>query len=471
MTVKRFIAAQGLDANSKTITNVATPSATTDAVNKAYADTTVTTSVNGLMLATDKTKLDSIATGATANTGTVTTVSVSSGNGLAGTVTNPGSTPTIALSTTVTGLVKGNGTAFLAATSGTDYSPGTSALATGIVKSTTTTGALTIAVAGTDYVVPATTLSGYGITDAYTKTQTDSLLQGLDPKQSVRVATTAAGTLASSFANGSTVDGIVIATGDRILIKNQAAPAENGIYTVNATGAPTRATDMDVWTEVPGAYVFIEVGTANADLGFVCTSDQGGTLNTTSITFVQFSGAAGTTYTQGTGITISSNTVSITNVGTAGTYKSVTTNSQGQVTAGTNPTTLSGFGITDALSNASANTSIPLTNGSISSATATTTSTSASQIIDTNLIATYRSVRYTIQVTSGTSYQVSDILVIHDGVSTVNVVEYSNINVGTVTTSLASFDASISGANLQLLVTPAQATSTTYKMVKTLVNI
>jgi hypothetical protein len=78
--------------------------------------------------------------------GTVTAVSVTSANGFAGT-SSGGATPALTLSTTITGVLKGNGTAISAATSGTDYSDGTSALATGILKSTTTTGALSIAVA------------------------------------------------------------------------------------------------------------------------------------------------------------------------------------------------------------------------------------------------------------------------------------------------------------------------------------
>ena len=80
--------------------------------------------------------------------GTVTTASVVSANGFAGSVATAGTTPAITLSTSVTGILKGNGTSISAATSGTDYAPGTSALATGILKSTITTGALTIAVAG-----------------------------------------------------------------------------------------------------------------------------------------------------------------------------------------------------------------------------------------------------------------------------------------------------------------------------------
>ena len=80
--------------------------------------------------------------------GTVTSASVVSANGLAGTVATATTTPAFTFTTTVNGIAKGNGTGFSAATAGTDYSAGTSALTTGIVKSTTTTGALTIAVAG-----------------------------------------------------------------------------------------------------------------------------------------------------------------------------------------------------------------------------------------------------------------------------------------------------------------------------------
>jgi hypothetical protein len=150
------------------------------------------------------------------------------------------------------------------------------------------------------------TTSGSAASKAYV----DAVAQGLDAKASVRVATTAAGTLATSFANGQTVDGITLVTGDRILIKNQSTPAENGIYTVAASGAPTRAIDMDNWTEVPGAYTFVEVGTTNADTAWVCTSDQGGTLGTTAITFVQFGGVG--TYTAGTGLTLTGTQFSLT---------------------------------------------------------------------------------------------------------------------------------------------------------------
>ena len=87
----------------------------------------------------------------------------------------------------------------------------------------------------------------------------------------VRVATTTNGTLASAFDNGSTVDGVVLVTGDRILVKDQSNPAENGIYTVNSSGSPTRATDDSDWTAVATATVLVREGTANAHHVFVLT--------------------------------------------------------------------------------------------------------------------------------------------------------------------------------------------------------
>jgi hypothetical protein len=137
-------------------------------------------------------------------------------------------------------------------------------------------------------------------TDAANKGYVDSVAQGLDTKASVVAATATAGTLATSFANGQVVDGVTLATTNRILIKNQADATENGIYTVNASGAPTRSTDMDNGTEFPGAYVFVEQGTINADTGWVCTNNAPVTLGTTNIVWTQFSGAG--TYTASNGV-------------------------------------------------------------------------------------------------------------------------------------------------------------------------
>ena len=129
-------------------------------------------------------------------------------------------------------------------------------------------------------------------------------------KNSVRVATTANGTLASAFANSSTVDGVTLATNDRILIKDQSTGSENGIYTVNASGAPTRATDFDSNSEVTGgAFFFAEEGTTNADNGFVLTNDGAITVGTTALTFTQFSGAGQVI--AGSALTKSGNTLNV----------------------------------------------------------------------------------------------------------------------------------------------------------------
>jgi hypothetical protein len=111
-------------------------------------------STTGISVPTNKSALvvwngsDFVTAVSPSSNGTVTTVSVASANGFTGSVSNPTSTPAITLTTSISGVLKGNGTAISAATSGTDYSAGTSALVTGILKSTTSTGALTIAVAG-----------------------------------------------------------------------------------------------------------------------------------------------------------------------------------------------------------------------------------------------------------------------------------------------------------------------------------
>lgn len=144
--------------------------------------------------------------------------------------------------------------------------------------------------------------------DATTKNYVDNAIAGLKWKASVRAATTAAGTLATSFANASVIDGVTLATGDRILIKNQAAGAENGIYTVSASGAPVRATDADANSEMPQATVFVQEGTTLADTAWTMTNNGAIVLGTTALTFAQFGG--GTTYSAGNGISISTGVIS-----------------------------------------------------------------------------------------------------------------------------------------------------------------
>lgn len=118
-------------------------------------------------------------------------------------------------------------------------------------------------------------------------------LAGLSWKIPCRVATTVAGTLATSFENGDTVDGVVLATNDRILIKDQAAGAENGLYVVQASGAPVRTTDADNGTEMLAASVLITAGTTNANRQYTCNTPATITLGSTALTFVQINSSGG----------------------------------------------------------------------------------------------------------------------------------------------------------------------------------
>jgi hypothetical protein len=172
--------------------------------------------------------------------------------------------------------------------------------------------------------------------DIANKQYVDQIAAGLSVKEPVLVATTADITLSGL----QSIDGVTVAAGNRVLVKNQAAPAENGIY-VAASGAWSRATDMATWAQVPGAFCFVQEGTSQADNGYVCTSNKGGTINVTPITWVQFNGLA--SYNAGTGLSLIGNTFSITNTGvTAGAYGSASSvptysvNAQGQLTLAAN---------------------------------------------------------------------------------------------------------------------------------------
>ena len=145
-------------------------------------------------------------------------------------------------------------------------------------------------------------------TDGVNKAYVDSVAQALDVKDSVVVATTGNGTLSSAYANGQTVDGVTLTTGDRILLKDQTSGAANGIYNVNASGAPSRASDMATGANAAGNFVFVEKGTINGNNGFVCTTDTA-VVGTNALVFTQFSGAGQVI--AGDGLDKSGNTLSL----------------------------------------------------------------------------------------------------------------------------------------------------------------
>ncbi len=237
-------------------------------------------------------------------------------DGNAGTATKLATARTLALSGDATGSASfdGSANATIAATLATvNSNVGTFTKVTVNAK-----GLVTAAVQASrsDLSAPTADISNGGFkitnvatpvagTDAANKDYVDSVAQGLDPKQSVRAATTAnIATLSGTM----TVDGIALSVGDRVLVKDQSTASQNGIYVV-ASSAWSRSNDANVWDELVSAYVFVESGTTNADNGYLCTVDPGGTLGTTAVTWVQFSGAG--QITAGAGLSKTGNTLDV----------------------------------------------------------------------------------------------------------------------------------------------------------------
>ena len=171
--------------------------------------------------------------------------------------------------------------------------------------------------------------AGFGDDSLVNKSYVDAVANGLDVKASVRVATTA--NLAGSYNNGNgtitassngaiSIDGVSLSVNDRVLVKDQTTQTQNGFYKVTTVGSGsaafvlTRTPDADAASELTGgAFTFVEEGTANADNGFVLTTNGTPTLGTTNITFEQFSGAG--QISAGAGLTKTGNTIDV--VGTA----------------------------------------------------------------------------------------------------------------------------------------------------------
>ena len=144
--------------------------------------------------------------------------------------------------------------------------------------------------------------------DAATRGFVEATSQGLDVKDSCVAATTANITISTALNNGDTLDGVTLATNDRVLVKDQSTASENGIYVVGSS--PARAADLAAGADAAGMFTFVEQGTVNADNGFVCTSNKGSAVvGTNSLTYAQFSGAG--QITAGDGLGKSGNTLSV----------------------------------------------------------------------------------------------------------------------------------------------------------------
>jgi hypothetical protein len=125
--------------------------------------------------------------------------------------------------------------------------------------------------------------------DAANKGYVDNLIASLPSAyryRNVKVASTTDITLSNPAT--STIDGISLTSGDRVLVHNQNTPAQNGIYVFDTSStAMTRATDSDAWDELVGSLVYVDQGSAQAEYRYFCTSNSGGTLGSTAVTYTQ----------------------------------------------------------------------------------------------------------------------------------------------------------------------------------------
>jgi hypothetical protein len=145
--------------------------------------------------------------------------------------------------------------------------------------------------------------------DAANKRYVDAAVVGIDWKPSVRAATDGNRELLE-LENGEVIDGVTLVTGNRVLVKGQTDATTNGIYVVQASGAPVRATDCDTAAEITASFaVFVEEGTLYADSGWVLTNNGAVTVGTTELSFTQFTGLG--QIVAGDGLTKTANTLDV----------------------------------------------------------------------------------------------------------------------------------------------------------------
>jgi len=191
--------------------------------------------------------------------------------------------------------------------------------------------------------------------DAATKTYVDSAVSALNSLFKMKPNVRAATTVNITISNPATAvfDGVTLTSGQLLLVKDQSTAAENGIYTFNgSSSALTRIPEMDAWTEVNGAVTTVDEGTAKADTMWLCTSNSGGTLGSTAITWQQIPTTAGLSISNfvdkevpSGSINGSNTTFTIANTPTSGTEK-VFLNGLHQQSGGSNDYTISGTTIT-----------------------------------------------------------------------------------------------------------------------------
>jgi antitoxin component YwqK of YwqJK toxin-antitoxin module len=310
-------------------------------------------------------------------------------------------------------------------------------------------------------------------TDAATKAYVDAVSEGLHIHASARVAISGNISIANGLENGDTAGGVTLATGDRVLVKDQTNSAENGIYVVQASGQALRATDFDTATEVDsGDFIFVTSGTY-ANTGWVQTLKPA-TIGSDPLSFTQFSGAG--TFTAGNGLTLDGTVFEIdetitatrsyaesyadglaSNYDAAGSAATAQSNAEDYADGLASNYDAAGTasGLVDDLKDAttaftainvnSVAKQVAATTGNIVTAAATTAYSWAA--LD------FRSAKFIVKAKYGAHTQVSDLVVTLDTSNNVGVSEYGiTYSNGT---ELAAVTADYSGTDVRIRVTPA----------------
>ena len=273
----------------------------------------------------------------------------------------------------------------------------------------------------------------------------DAATAGLNVHDSVKAATVENINIATALENGDILDGVTLATGNRVLVKDQTTKTQNGVYVVQVSGAAVRAEDYNSPPEVDaGDFIFVEGGDANGKTGWVQTNTIT-TVGSDNIEFTQFSGAG--TYVGGTGIHLDANTIEL----------DFTEFDTDDITEGTENLYFTDTRAVDALEGTTPNFTTIEVDSLIKQVAAIVSSDAGQTIAYAFPKADYRSAKFLVKVAHGSHTEVSEVLLTLDTSDNIAITEFAVVSTNG---SASAITAGIQGSNVRLLVTPTNADST-----------